>query len=126
MGLSINLRGDLAKLSDAELAARLEQAWQAHEIGETKPKFWMSWFPLWWSRRGPIRHPRIYRFLAILSGADVPAVLVLPLAWIFSSKAFYSPTKGDQFWVTHLAICEIRDIEDEIKRRLANRKRTRT
>ena len=31
MGLSINLRGDLARLSDAELAARLEHAWQAHQ-----------------------------------------------------------------------------------------------
>src|SRR5215470_830943 len=92
MGLSINLRGDLAKLSDAELAARLEQAWQTHGVGETKPKyFWMGWFPLWWSRRGPIRHPRIYRFLAILSGANGPPALVLPLAWIFSSKAFHSP-----------------------------------
>ena len=31
MRFSINLRGDLAKLSDADLAERLEATWQAYE-----------------------------------------------------------------------------------------------
>jgi hypothetical protein len=67
MALSINLRGDLAQLSDAELAARLEQAWQAYEVAEKR-----EWTSNWWllGKRGPIRHPRAYQFVAALQATD--------------------------------------------------------
>jgi hypothetical protein len=57
MRLQINLRGDLAKLGDGELAKRLEEAWQAYGASTANARFrvWASW-------RGPIKHPWAYRF----------------------------------------------------------------
>ena len=34
---SVNLRGDLAKLSDAELAERLEAAWRSRSLTSASP-----------------------------------------------------------------------------------------
>jgi hypothetical protein len=60
MPLSLNFRRDLTTMSDAQLAERLEQTWQAHARaeGEAQPG------KLWASFRGPIRHPVVYLFLS--------------------------------------------------------------
>ena len=52
MRFAINLRRDLAKLGDADLAARLEQAWQDYHAADQ-----LNAGKLWYSRRVPIRHP---------------------------------------------------------------------
>ena len=126
MGYSINLRGDLAKLSDAQLAERLNEACHAYDTASQKPKeTGLMWLLFWWSRRGPIRHPRAYRFLAVFANSYAnPPWLHLALAWVLSGKKAAWLVGGSRVWDTHLAVCEIRDIEDEIKRRLANRRRT--
>jgi hypothetical protein len=102
MGLSINLRGDLAKLSDAELAARLKDAWQAHEAAKDR----VPWYNVWYSRRGPIRHPWAYR---VLSLAGVRG----PLSFYLGAGPFLRVSWMD----VHLTLCEIRDLNDEIERR---------
>jgi len=63
MRLRLNLRGDLAKLSDVELAERLAAAWQAYDAVERPTRFAL-WLAMMW--RGPIRHPRAYRFLSLI------------------------------------------------------------
>ena len=102
MAFSINLAGDLAKLSDAELTARLDQAWQAYREIEAK-------FPrikLWFSHRGPIRHPWAYRFLSVM-GVSGPGFGYLGLG----------PFIWSQVLPLHLTLCEIRDLTDELERR---------
>src|SRR5262249_46936785 len=103
MGLSINLRGDLAKLSNAELAARLDQAWQAHEAAKDR----VPQFKIWCSRRGPIRHPWAYRMLSVV-GVDGPG-----LTFYLGLGPFLRLSWMD----VHLTLCEIRDLNDEIERR---------
>ena len=51
MGFGINLRGDLAKLSDAELAQRLDQMSRALDIAAKEPRW--TGIKLWFSFRGP-------------------------------------------------------------------------
>jgi hypothetical protein len=115
MARGINLRGDLAKLDDAELAARLQDAWVACEVATQRPRW--SW--LLYSHRGPIRHPRAYRFLSVLSGGTTTEPwLDLLLAALLSSKRFEGLITPDSATARHLALCEISDINDEIKRRL--------
>jgi hypothetical protein len=111
VGLSINLRSDLAQLGDAELAARLEQAWQAYREIETR-------FPrikLWYSQRGPIRHPWAYRFLSMLgiSGSG--------FAYFGSAPFLLGPRHKNP----HLTLCEIRDLTDEMQRRKDERQGTK-
>ena len=102
MGVSINLRGDLARLGDAELAARLEQAWQAHQAAKDR----VPQCNVWYSRRGPIRHPWAYRMLSIV-GADSPGGFYLG----------FGPFLRMSWMDVHLTLCEIRDLNDEIERR---------
>ena len=105
MGLSINLRGDLAKLSNAELAARLDQAWQAHQAAKGR----VPQFDVWYSRRGPVRHPWAYRLLSI-AGVSGPR----------PGLSFYlgfGPFLRLSWMDVHLTLCEIRDLNDEIARR---------
>jgi hypothetical protein len=75
MRLQINLRGDLAKLTDQELARRLEEAWQAYGTSMSNPRF--KFFKVWASWRGPIRHPLAYRFTSFvgLGGGWLPRFL---------------------------------------------------
>jgi hypothetical protein len=103
MGLSINLRGDLAKLSDAELAVRLDQAWQAHQAAKDR----VPQYDVWYSRRGPIRHPWAYRVLSIV-GVRGPG-----FSFYFGSGPFLRMSWMD----VHLTLCEIRDLNDEMERR---------
>jgi hypothetical protein len=119
---SINLRGDLAKLSDVELAERLEVAWQTYE---TAPKpSWLQW-KLLWRWRGPLRHPRFYRFLSVLSRAMPESGLFAFLfaAWAASAKSAERLAGNDPAIDVHLTLCEIRDLTDEMKRRVAYRQR---
>jgi hypothetical protein len=104
MGLSINLRGDLAKLSDAELAARLEQAWEAHQAAKAS----VPRINVWYSRRGPVRHPWAYHWLSF-AGASGPFFY-----FYFGLGPFIRTTT----WMdVHLTLCEIRDLNDEIEHR---------
>ena len=103
MGLSINLRRDLAKLSDGELAARLEHAWHAHQAAKDS----VPQCNVWYSRRGPIRHPWAYRMVSVV---DVSGP---GLSFYFGSGPFLRMSWMD----VHLTLCEIRDLNDEIERR---------
>src|SRR5262245_24660771 len=100
MGLSINLRGDLTKLSDAELASRLQQLWIACDAERNKPKYGAFWY----SRRGPIRHPWAYRIFSFIM---VPGFL-----FFFGDFVLW-----DVRLQMHLKLCEIRDLTDEVQRR---------
>ena len=104
MSFGINLRGDLAKLSDAELAARLQASWQAFEAAEMK----MKGRKLWWAPRCPIRHPWAYQWLSML-GISGPG--------LGSFVGWYPASRWDGVMAMHLARCEIQDIHDEIERR---------
>jgi hypothetical protein len=59
MPLSLNLRHDLARLPDAQLAERLEESW--HDFSQLELD---AGFKLFASFRGPIRHPSAYAFLS--------------------------------------------------------------
>jgi hypothetical protein len=116
MRLSINLRGDLAKLSDAELADRLDRAWQLHAAAEAgePTSFWRrTWRGRSW--RGPLRHPWFYRITSILTGradeTEIARLFRVPLA---------TAQDGDPVVDAHMHLCEIRDIMDEMERRLAS------
>ena len=111
MRFGINLRGDLAKLSDAELTDRLQTAWAAYDAADVRP----SRLILWYSRRGPVRHPWAYRLFSIagLSGMG---------GHYLGTGPFLRFDAYDQ----HLTLCEIRDLTDEMERRVAHRKRVQT
>ena len=117
MRLRVNLRGDLAKLSDVELVERLEANWLAHDAAETNETL------LWHSRRGPLRHPRVYRFLSVLGQPGGPAWLVFFISTLLSAKHMEPLLRSDSDLDQHLTLCEIRDIMDEMERRVAARKR---
>jgi hypothetical protein len=104
MGYGINLRGDLAKLSDAELAARLDET--IGELEDTKPTFglWLTFR----GARGPFRHPWFYRLHLLLGG--VP--------WWRRSIWPNDGGTGRR----HLIECELQDLRDELQRRVRMRK----
>jgi hypothetical protein len=123
---SVNLRGDLAKLSDDELAARLEATWQALDAAHARKK--RAWFfnlapqfGLIYPWRGPPRHPRFYRFLAIWSAAE-GSLLAAVAAAVFSGRQYERFLRNDPGTDEYLSITEVRDIMDEIERRLALRR----
>ena len=122
MALALNLRGDLAKLSDAELADRLETAWKDFNAAE-KPSAWSIWPASIWARRGPIRHPRVYRFvLGLGSGSSTGHWLDWLAPILASTRTFGSWIPKTSADGAHLTMCEIRDIMDEIQRRVDARK----
>jgi hypothetical protein len=125
---SVNLRGDLAKLSDAELAARLEATWQALDAARSrKSSFWtfgitpQFWLVYPW--RGPFRHPRFYRFWMMLSLSRGNLLAAVVAAAFLSGKKFEQALRHDADADQYLSITEVRDIMDEIERRLAMRGR---
>jgi hypothetical protein len=117
MRASINLRGDLAKLSDAELIERLQEAWRAYEVAAKKPWAWLLH-----SRRGPIRHPRAYRFLSVLASGGGSWLDLLFAAALSGKTAEPSLRWADPTVDAHLSLCEIRDLTDEMERRVADRR----
>jgi hypothetical protein len=115
MPLSLNLRHDLAALSDAELAERLERVRQAHLQAERAA----SPGKLWASFRGPIRHPLAYPFLSWLGVRHGIAGTFSP-SFLFGVQALLS-ARHRMVMRVHLALCEARDIADEMERRVASR-----
>jgi hypothetical protein len=117
MELAINLRSDLKKLGDAELAVRFEEIWRQIHAAEA------DIFPLKlrWSSRGIFRHPLAYPFLSFVSyggplsiNVGLPVQLgIISLLW---PKSRFRPLLQ-----MHLGLCEARDVADEIQRRITNR-----
>ena len=122
--LAVNLRGDLAKLSDAELAKRLEAAWREHDAADPPSAWWVRPDKLLSSRRGPIRHPRAYRFILGMGGMNSGHWIEWLLPVLASTKTFGSLIPKRSATNAHLALCEIRDIMDEIERRLKHRNKS--
>jgi len=117
MPKGLNLRWDLKRLDDASLAERLERAWTDHNSARVfdRPEF---------AFRGPIRHPRLYRFYRLFeAGLDGPRLFILPLFWLFSSKRVARRIHLDTASDPYAALCEIRDINDEIERRIRRGKK---
>ena len=112
---ALNLRSDLKKLSEAELGIRLEECWRAYDEAKTSAaphKLIRSW-------RGPIRHPMAYPISSIV-GYSGPFYLRFGLALGLTSLVMiYDRFRG--LMNMHLALCEARDLLDEIERRLAGR-----
>jgi hypothetical protein len=101
----IDLRSDLRNLSDVALATLLEQALRRAEANQEN-----AWpYNLHGSWRGPIRHPWFYPFTSFAA---------------YSGPGFFGigPVIGDFLLGSrrralrsmHLALCEARDISDEI------------
>lgn len=117
MRFSINLRGDLAKLSDAALVERIEQAWQTYEAADRKPRrgdLAGSW-------NGPIRHPLAYRFTSMIDWRLPWLTRRLATIGDFSIASLLglrAPPEIDM----HLTLCEIRDLMDELERRVVRRR----
>lgn len=110
MRLSINLRGDLAKLQADELASHFERCvtsreWLAAHAGDRLNRwFYESGLAMPFGR-GPF-HARIcYRLMGLLYGGS----------W----KGLDGRSLGDLFVLD----CEIKDIVDEMKRRTHARRR---
>ena len=98
-----NLRGDLAKLSDTELATRVDST--IKELDRTAPTFglWM----VFRGTRGPLRHPWFYKIRLLLAG--------IPW-WDFADGG-----TGRR----HLLECELQDLRDELQRRVQMRNTSR-
>lgn len=107
MRLQINLRGDLAKLTDQELADRLQVVSQNYDSLSSTVK----WSGIFWSRRGPIRHPWAYLLIPLF-----------PLALIWRNAIPYNSGEITR----HLTLCELRDLVDEMERRVMARRRSAT
>ncbi len=124
---TINLRGDLAKLSDAELSERLEAAWHAYAAAEQRPFFWRSraWLSPGFAIRGPIRHPRFYRFFSALGTGSGAWCDFLFAAILTGKDGERLLRNSDPLVDGHICLCEIRDLNDEIKRRLAKPKQVK-
>lgn len=108
---SINLRYDLASMSDAQLAERLEHTWQMHSRAEAEA------LPLTLgaSFRGPVRHPIAYPFISWL-GVRAGFGASFGPSFSYSIQGLLSD-RYRALMRTHLSLCDARDIVDEIKRR---------
>jgi hypothetical protein len=106
MRFGINLRGDLAKLSDSEITAEFDRLFAERQALEASmPTAWSArkwqWntWPWTWLGRGPV-HARIcYKLAAI----------------------YFGPAKNIH-GALYLLECEIKDVRDEIQRRIDGRK----
>jgi hypothetical protein len=116
MPFSLNLRHDLAVMSEAQLAERLKRTLQDHSLAEEE-----AWpYKVWASFRGPVRHPLAYPFLSWIGVSYVLAGTFGP-AFGFSVQGLLPMphrARHRALMRMHLALCETRDITDEIKRRV--------
>jgi hypothetical protein len=117
MRLGVNLRFDLKRLSDAQLAALLESSWERYETAQPMAMP----YRLRSSARGPIHHPLAYPFLSILSYSE-PWSWGLSLAFLFSIDGLIS-SRTRAMMHMHLALCDIADVTDELRRRATRRKK---
>jgi hypothetical protein len=104
MGWGINLRRDLARLSDGELAAEFDRlsAYHAARFGSVAPigslrGWWRTGF-IWPLGRGPLHARWAYRF------------------WISYYWVLRGPV-GTQYLVE----CELKDLLEEVRRRVKRR-----
>jgi hypothetical protein len=104
MRLGINLRSDLARLSDSELAAEFDRMceYRSSRFGTSAPEVgslrgFLRYGFIWPFRRGPLHARWAYRF------------------WICYYGIFRGPA-GTQYLVE----CEIKDLRDEMHRRAKN------
>ena len=109
---SLNLRYDLASMSDAQLAERLDRTWQMHSRAEAEA------LPLTLgaSFRGPVRHPLAYPFISWLGARAGFVRASFGPSFSYSIQGLLSE-RHRALMRTHLSLCEARDIVDEIKRR---------
>lgn len=117
MRLSINLRFDLKRLTDAELSETLEFAWQRFELAKAAA----APYALSYSWRGPVRHRIAYPICSMLS-SEAGFLPSFGLAVEWGIEAIFL-RKTQAVLHMHLAICDISDISDEIRRRSAPRRR---
>ena len=110
MRLGINLRGDLAKLPDEELASHFEKCvayreWLAPRAGDLANRWLYEVGLAMPFGRGPVHARIFYRLMGLLYGGS----------W----NGLNGRSPGDLFVLD----CEIKDIVDEMQRRvLAKRK----
>ncbi|QJP14510.1 hypothetical protein G3545_13175 [Starkeya sp. ORNL1] len=117
--MAINLRSDLAKLTDDELAERYHQLWTAYEAARARPQS-PSNINGW---RGPIRHPRFYRFLTIVNKGFSPEFWFDLLAGIiFSAKRYEPDLRASPDADADLSLKDVQDVMDEMQRRVDRRK----
>jgi hypothetical protein len=113
MRFGINLRGDLAKLDDAEIASRYEalisetetkhRATRAHASGRVIYRIWKG------SMGRGLFHGRVfYKVQAFLLGGFVAIV----------GQEVLTETDLELYFLN----CELKDVRDEIKRRIRYRK----
>lgn len=108
MRFGFNFRGDLAKLSDREIAAEMERLLEERQalydsipwIVADEKWLYRSGFGYWFGR-GPIRSRVIYKLVG----------------------GYFGPFKHNPFDTLYRYDCELKDVRDEIERRVANRKK---
>jgi hypothetical protein len=103
MRFGINLRGDLARLSDTEIASEFDRLLAERQAIETSlPGAIGGWewqantFPWTWFGRGPF-HARVFYKLVAL---------------------YFGPSKTT-YGALYLLDCEIKDVRDELQRRIS-------
>ena len=121
MRWSINLRGDLAKLNDDELAKRFDDTSRAFDTAVNEPR--SNGVKLRWSFRGPLRHPWFYPFTSVLAGSG-PGFIFLSnsLGPFLSTRIAAKRAAMTDLMDQHLLLCELRDLNDETERRVARRR----
>ena len=109
-------RAKLAKLSDAELTERLERAWARYDAAD-------KWLQRW-SSAGKIRYPRLRRFWKTLSGSSGFRVVDGILSMYLGRWPARPLLIADDAIVMNEEYCEIRDLTDELERRVARQNKT--
>jgi hypothetical protein len=103
----LNLRFDLARLNEAELMQRVDAAWRSYHAAEARKWHGIELRNSW---NGPIRHPIAYRFLSFLERR------------YWGGGSITTPgLRWDPTVEMHLTLCEIRDLMDELERRVVRR-----
>ena len=103
MRFGINLRGDLAKLDDAEIASRFEGL-----ISEMETKHKVVYQVGIWSARGLLHARILYKIQAVIFG----------VLGAFGGNSSVTPSGIELY----LLGCELADVRDEIERRVRRRK----
>ena len=112
MTLALNLRSDLARLTDAELAKRCDAVWAEMEELE-RDRGALRTSPRW---RGPVRHPRAYLFWAMVRSSGAGELDILLSAFAANTSLADVVSRLPRIRL-HLALCEMQDILDEMKSR---------
>jgi hypothetical protein len=114
----LSLRFDLADASDADLAQRLEACIATlDELGPGRVP--VSTVGL----RGPVRHPLAYRVRCLIFDGPTGTPLDLLISLITLNRHLTDWLLSGRNSRRHLTVCEIHDLQDEIRRRLGPRGR---